>query len=56
MDKVIDKIASLNIRYRLNNNRICVKCYTDEDKIIAESEEELQTTHYISLQHVNINS
>ena len=42
MNKIIKKITSLNLGYRMGNKRIDVVCYADDAAIIAESENDLR--------------
>ena len=57
MDKIIKKVTSVNLGYRMGNKRICMGCYDDDPAIIAESENDLQrqlfqffqTSHQLSM-------
>lgn len=46
MDKIIEQVPSMNLRYRLNNYQINRICYADDAKIWAETEDNLQRQMY----------
>ena len=42
MGKIINKVTSLNLGYKMGNKRIGMVCYADDAALIADSEDDLQ--------------